>query len=368
MALLAGRSVGLAYSTRVAIRRACDLLGLRPGDEVLAPAYNCGSELDPLLQAGLTVRLFPVAADTTIDVEAIRAMIGPRTRAIYLIHYFGVLHPQGAALRDLCDRLGLALIEDCALSLLSGDPATRGRLGDVALFCFYKFFPLLAGGALVLNRPLPGGAELTFPRPAPKAEERRHLLRAGLLQVPGVAGALRRRRARRGGAEPTGEAFPDMPASYYFDPDLADRGISAWDRRAMAGINVAAASRARRAHYADYLARLTALPEVWPLFPALPDGTVPLAMPVLVADRDRIAAALQAEGIAAVPWWAGYHRGLDFAGQAGARALKDGVLALPVHQDLGPGAVAHIIAALARRVRSGSSGPTDDRGPPRPAA
>ena len=361
--LLAGRRVGYCFSTRVGIRKACDLLGLTAGDEVLAPAYNCGSELDPLLHAGLTVTLVPVDRATLFDLGALEAMIGARTRAIYLIHYFGVLHPQAADLRSLCDRHGLALIEDCALSLLSGTHPAEGRWGDVALFCFYKFFPMLAGGALVLNAPhLPG--EPDFPVAPRGAVQRRHLLRSVLLMVPGVEQRLRKRRLAKGRPD-TAPHLPDMPGSYYFDPGLIGMGVSGVDRRAMAGFDVADAIRARRAHYHDYQRLLADLPGARPLFPELEATSVPLSMPVVVQDRDRIAAQMQAQGIGVTPWWAGYHRRLDFSGQDGARFLKDHVLALPVHQDLGPGAAEHVVAVLKACLSPGSSGPTADPGPSR---
>ena len=149
--LFAGRRVNYSFNTRVAIRKAVDLLGLKPGDEVLAPAYNCGSELDPLRHAGLSIRLYPITAATGIDPNQLESMIGPRTRAIYMTHYFGFLQPETSTIRNLCDEHGLHLIEDCALSLLSGDAPAEGRAGDISVFCFYKFFPVLAGGALVIN-------------------------------------------------------------------------------------------------------------------------------------------------------------------------------------------------------------------------
>ncbi len=166
LALFAGRRATFTFSTRVAIRRACDLLGLVPGDEVLAPGYNCGSELDPLRHVGLVIRLYPVDLSTQIDPDAVESRIGPRTRAIYVTHYFGFLQPHLPALRALCDRHGLYLIEDCALSLLSGSQPADGRAGDVAVFCFYKFFPVIGGGALVVNRDLPGNPSPLRPAPA----------------------------------------------------------------------------------------------------------------------------------------------------------------------------------------------------------
>ena len=60
------------HKARIGIRHACDLMGLRPGDEVLAPAYYCGSEIDPLIKAGAKVTLYRVDAACRIDIEDLR--------------------------------------------------------------------------------------------------------------------------------------------------------------------------------------------------------------------------------------------------------------------------------------------------------
>jgi dTDP-4-amino-4,6-dideoxygalactose transaminase len=367
--LFRGRRVGFSFLTRVAIRKACDLLGLQPGDEVLAPAYNCGSELDPLRHAGLTVTLFPVDRRTRIDPDAVQRRITAKTRAIYLTHYFGVLHPETRALRALCDQHGLALIEDCALSLLSGTAPVEGVTGDVAVFCFYKFFPTLGGGALVLNADrIPGSP--TFALAPPQAAARRHLLRMGMQALPGLGQLVQARRRTRGhrpdAAGTTGAGLADMPASYYFDPALTDARISALAMRPLASFDVGAIIAARRANYTAYLDVLASMPSVRPLFPELAPETCPLCMPVLVEDRDALAAALQARGMAATPWWAGYNRHLDFTGQTEACFLKDHVLSLPVHQDLGQGAPAHVLGELRRLVSPGSSARKAGPGRPRP--
>jgi perosamine synthetase len=346
-ALFAGRRVAFGFKTRVAIRKACDLLGLKPGDEVLAPAWNCGSELDPLRHAGLTVTLYAVDGRGRADPDAVAARIGPATRAVYLTHYFGFLQPETAGLRALCDRHGLALIEDCALSLLSGARPAEGRTGDVAVFCLYKFFPVLGGGALVANDPrivLEGA----FPNTAPAAMVGKALLRGALGAAlgPGRAAALLGAvRGRHPPSDPPSAGDrADMPAHYYFDPRLRDAGLARVTARAIAGFDVPGAIAARRTNYARMLDRLDGLPGAAPVFPALDEGAVPLAFPVLVAGpaRPRVVAALQAEGIAATPWWSGYNRHLDFAGQPDACRLKDGVVSLPVHQYLGPEAIDHI--------------------------
>ena len=82
------------------------------------------------------------------------------------------------------------------------------------------------------------------------------------------------------------------------------------------------------------------------LIPQLPPDTCPVVFPVIVYERDRVAHDLQARGIGATPWWAGYNRNLDWSDQAEAMALKDNVLSLPLHQFLGPAHLDHIVSQL----------------------
>lgn len=350
--LFEGRDVRWSFNARVAIRAACDLLQLTPGDEVLAPAYNCGSELDPLIHAGLTVTLYPVGRDGVADPEQIAAQITSCTRAVYVTHYFGFLQPHLDDIRALCDARGLRLIEDCALSLLSGVRPAEGRVGDVAIFCLYKFFPVLGGGALVIN-----AADLDrrdpFRRAPPWRRVAKDLARSTLT---GTLGAERARAALtllRGGppgrgpnvAPPEGQ-YPDIPSHYYFDPALRNARISLFAARPMRAFDIAAAIAARRANWRLFQRLLVEVPGAEPLFITLPPDACPLSMPVLVADRDRITTRLQARGIAATPWWAGYNKRLDWGGMDDAAYLKDHVLSLPLHQFLGAEHVIHIVKVL----------------------
>ena len=346
-ALFAGRRVSYSFNTRIAIRRACDILGLKPGDEVLVPAYNCGSELDPLLDACLTLRLYPVDRRAQIDAAQIAHLITPQTRAIYLTHYFGFIHPNTAAIRRLCDDQGLWLIEDCALSLLSGSSPAEGRVGDITLFCLYKLFPVLAGGVLVINTDkiiVP----VVFSNPPPLKIVAKAIVQAvanGVLGRGGVA-ALRRLRKPKITAPISSNLYPDMPADYYFDHALKDVGISRVTARAIGSFNVAVTIKERRANYRQYQALLASLPSVSLLYPDLPDDTCPLNMPILVEDRDALCAALLAQGISVTPWWAGFHQAIDVSGFPDVCYLKNHVLALPLHQTMGPADIVHTVAQL----------------------
>lgn len=353
-AQLPDRRLALSANTRAAIRQAVDRLDLSPGEEVLVPAWNCGSEVDPLLDAGLSVRLYPVAADGSVDPAEVKARIGPRTRAVYLTHFCGWPQPASEALAELCRAEGLPLIEDAALALLTEKPgAPIGSFGDAAVFCFHKFFTLAGGGALALrrNRPAP-----SFPRPFPWRPEARLLVREAARGLVGP-GRFAARAARRRAAETPSHArgFPEMPTSYRFDAVFRDAGPPRLTRRLLAGLDAERAAEVRRRNHARLNSRVGELEGARPVFPDLPEGVAPVVFPLRLrgVDRDAACAALQAEGIGASPWWGGYHPDLDWSGSdlAAARALKDEVLALPLHQGLDAARIDWMAERLAAHLR-----------------
>lgn len=349
-ALFEGRRVSYTFNTRVAIREACDLLGLKSGDEVLAPAYNCGSELDPLRHAGLTITLYPVDRKAQIDLAGIEACISSKTRAVYLTHYFGFLQPDTAGLRALCDQHGIFLIEDCALSLLSGKTPAEGFAGDISVFCFYKFFPVLGGGALVINnKEIKGDATFSNRAPWVSTTKQRMRLGLGILIGPQRVSALKQIR-RWSPPQVTGFSQvgpPDMPPHYYFDPRLRNTGIDLFASLPIRSFNVDETISRRRENYLTYLDLLSEIDGVKPLFPDLPNNICPLSVPVLLENRDKVAQALISKGIAATPWWSGYNQHLNWGKTcADARYLKDHVLSLPVHQYLGKLETSYITTLL----------------------
>jgi perosamine synthetase len=85
---LSGARIYYVHLGRVAVRYACELLGIDKGDEILAPAYNCGSEVDPLLCSGASLNLYRVDHTASIDLNDLEERISKKTRAIYVTHYF----------------------------------------------------------------------------------------------------------------------------------------------------------------------------------------------------------------------------------------------------------------------------------------
>src|SRR5205085_3899123 len=90
----------------------------------------------------------------TIDVEIAEQLIGPRTRAILAVHFWGYAS-DSKRLRALCDKHGLVLIEDCAQALGASASGNKvGTFGDYATCAFSvrKHVACGEGGMVLCNR------------------------------------------------------------------------------------------------------------------------------------------------------------------------------------------------------------------------
>ncbi|HTW98505.1 MAG TPA: DegT/DnrJ/EryC1/StrS family aminotransferase, partial [Acidimicrobiales bacterium] len=89
-------------------------VGLQPGDEVIVPANSFVASAAAVVLAGGVPVLVDVRDDTLLlDLDAARAAITARTRAIIPVHLFGRLVDM-PALAALAADAGLAVIEDAA--------------------------------------------------------------------------------------------------------------------------------------------------------------------------------------------------------------------------------------------------------------
>jgi dTDP-4-amino-4,6-dideoxygalactose transaminase len=146
--------VGVGSGT-AAIQLALEALGVSQGDEVIAPANTFFGSVLPVLR--LAARPVLVDCDektATIDVEAVAAAVGPRTKAVLAVHLYG--HPADIdPLEQLCARCGLALIEDASQAHGARYAGRRvGSLGKVGAFSFYPSKNLGAygdGGAVTTD-------------------------------------------------------------------------------------------------------------------------------------------------------------------------------------------------------------------------
>ncbi len=323
------------------------------GGEVLAPAYHHGVEIEALLDAGASVRFFRVGPRMQVDPDDVARQIGPRTRAVYFIHYLGFPGPS-LALRALCDARGLVLVEDCALALFSCDgERPLGTFGDAAIFSLYKTLPLPNGGALVLNASRPQGLP-SSPEP-PRASTLSHLASSLLSNLELRCGPFGR--ALRSGLRGLGRGaigavgLSRVPTgTQHFDRNHAELGMSALAFRVALAQDFAAIVERRRRNFFLLLGHLRELAP--PVLSQLPPGVCPLFFPLrVVGDKSKVAQQLEARGIETVDFWRHGHPSCPPGEFMDAEALRREILEIPIHQDLSPKAMVSLARGVCEVVR-----------------
>lgn len=144
----------LTTSGTHALELGARLMDLRPGDEVIVPAFTFVSTASAFVWNGANPVLADVREDTlNLDPRSVERMVGPRTRGICLVHYGGVAaDPDWFA--DFAESHGIVLFEDNAhgLSATFGD-RPLGTFGALSALSFHetKNVNCGEGGALIIN-------------------------------------------------------------------------------------------------------------------------------------------------------------------------------------------------------------------------
>ena len=149
-----GRKHGIAVCNgSVALDAAVAALGIGRGDEVILPTFTIISCAAAIVRAGAT----PVVVDSdpvtwNMDVSQIEAKITPQTKAIMLVHIYG-LPVDMQPLLELAKKYGLAIIEDAAEmhgQTYRGQPC--GSFGELSAFSFYPNKHVTTGeGGMILT-------------------------------------------------------------------------------------------------------------------------------------------------------------------------------------------------------------------------
>jgi perosamine synthetase len=149
-----GRKHGIAVANgSVALDAAVSALGLGPGDEVIMPTFTIISCAAAVLRAGAV----PVLVDSdpaTWNMQAaqVRARLTSRTKAILLVHIFGLPVDVDPILSLAAER-GIPILEDAAEmhgQTYKGRPC--GALGEISTFSFYSNKHVTTGeGGMILT-------------------------------------------------------------------------------------------------------------------------------------------------------------------------------------------------------------------------
>jgi dTDP-4-amino-4,6-dideoxygalactose transaminase len=304
------------------------------------PSFTFVATPNAVRYAGGTPVLCDVRSpvDPQIDPDEVERLIGPRTKAVLAVHFWGYA-AAASRLRELCDERGLVLIEDAAEAIgarldTGGMAGTAGELGCLSFFS-KKQLCVGEGGAV-----LTADSEL--------ADRVRSLRSHGMTTVTWDR--------HRGHAETYDIVEPGF--NFRIDEPRAALGHSRLRR-------LAGDIEARREAARGYRARLAGMPGLeLPFEDEAVEASSHFAFPVLLDDRrarDAFREELQGLGIQTT-WYPAVHLFSEYRGFAQGlelprtEAVADRHCALPMASTLGTAqldtvaeAVEQALAAVRRR-------------------
>jgi dTDP-4-amino-4,6-dideoxygalactose transaminase len=149
-----GHAIGMSSGTDALLAMLAGA-GVGPDDEVVTSPFSFFATAGAILRSGARPVFADVdAATLNLDPTAAIAKLGPRTKAVLVVHIFGRCLPT-TALEHACATRGIALLEDAAQAIGAVGPDGR-RVGARTSGAALSFFPTKNLGGLG-----DGGAVLT---------------------------------------------------------------------------------------------------------------------------------------------------------------------------------------------------------------
>ncbi len=141
--------LGKAHAVATASGTSALVLALRgleigAGHEVVLPSYVCYAVRDAVTAAGATPVYCDIGSGWSMTPEAVERVVTPQTRAIIVVHNFGIAVPTGAFLR-----FGVPLIDDVCQSF--GAAIEPGAVVTCASFQATKLLTTGEGGMVLTD-------------------------------------------------------------------------------------------------------------------------------------------------------------------------------------------------------------------------
>ncbi len=292
---------------RNAMYATCQMLKIGPDDEVLTPAFDCDSSLQPFKVLGIKLRFFRSDPYTfTADIGDIKKRINLKTRLIHIINYFGMPQPWEKLL-SLRKETEIPIMEDNAYSLFSKyNNQLFGTFGDMAIFSLRKNLAIIDGGMLRINNPVYNFKMSSRRIPFFYLTEPNGILTVikSSLGYHNMPAPLKRFLRRLNSPPPLysekENGYPNWPLRDKIESGFSRdylRPMSGFARRQLNGFSedeFTRISEKKRHYYGVLSERLSRIKGLTVLWPRIPEGVVPFAISLLVdSKRDALLEALR---------------------------------------------------------------------------
>lgn len=344
--ILAGENVRHFARGRYALHEAYRIAGVGGNGAVLLPSYHCRTMLDPALVLGGDIVFYPVHADLTPDLAAIRDLLAAamgQIKALVLPHYFGIEQPAAtmASVTALCDGHGITLIEDCSHAwqvAAKRAELTRTHTNRLIVASPYKFFASEDGGVL-WGHPSQLGRQTTRPSLLREAKGLKAILAKASRHTTVLADPPFAMCSERGDDARESK----NPLTCLYDCNLENRSSLGLSRWIMRHTRLADVIDQRRANYQQWYAGLSGIKQASALFPELPPDCAPYMFPLLIKQPDPHFFILKHAGMPIWRW-----DDMAVADCDVARRYRLQLLQLPCHQSLTQEQLRSMIASAAK--------------------
>ncbi len=122
-----------------ALEIALRCIEFNPGDEVIVPVQTFIATGSCVVNSGGKVVFCEIDENFLLDFEDLKRRITSKTRAVMMVHFCGLIHPQIMQIKDFLKKRGIVLIEDAAHAPGAKiDGVFAGTIGDIGCFSFFS--------------------------------------------------------------------------------------------------------------------------------------------------------------------------------------------------------------------------------------
>ena len=296
----------LTSSGRAAIALALESAGIGPGDRVLIPSYHCPTVRGPIEWRGAQAVPYPITATLDPDIQGIEQRLDDRTRAVLIIHYFG-FPARTAAVRSLCNRRRLLLLEDCAHTVTGySDAGSVGTVGDYAVASLPKILPVFDGGLLVGPGLEQIRTQLQSPRLMYELKAAYRVLarspKGAWSMLAGGLSALSSMRRRFSVDIPAFQTPAAAEGGFAFEDAFVHRRAAWLTRFLTHWTELASAAERRRRNYRELAERCAGIGGLEIPFRDVPESVAPYVFAFVVEHAAEVAQRVRAAGFPVFRW------------------------------------------------------------------
>ena len=143
----------LVSSGTAALTTAMAALGIGAGDEIIMPSFTFVASFEAVLSVGAIPILVDIDETLTLNPDAVRAAITPKTKCVMPVHMCGSMADMDALIA-ICKEHRLILLEDACQSIgATYKGKSLGTIGDAGTFSFdfVKTITCAEGGVVMTN-------------------------------------------------------------------------------------------------------------------------------------------------------------------------------------------------------------------------